>query len=55
MDLAGQALRNHGINNALVNVGGDLVALGTDENDEPWKIGVRSPDHLEQVAARCCG
>ncbi|MCG6954391.1 MAG: FAD:protein FMN transferase [Gemmatimonadetes bacterium] len=51
VDLAGQALRNHGINNALVNVGGDLVALGTDENDEPWKIGVRSPDHLEQVAA----
>lgn len=50
VDLAARALRNHGVNNALVNVGGDLVALGTDENDEPWKVGVRSPDHLEQVA-----
>jgi FAD:protein FMN transferase len=50
VDLAGQALRDHGVFNALVNVGGDLVALGTDEHDEPWKIGVRSPDHLEQVA-----
>jgi thiamine biosynthesis lipoprotein len=49
VDLAGQALRDHGVTNALVNVGGDLVALGTDEHDEPWEIGVRSPDHLDQV------
>jgi thiamine biosynthesis lipoprotein len=50
VDLAAQALRDHGIFNALVNVGGDLVALGVDENDDPWRVGVRSPDHLEQVA-----
>lgn len=49
VDLAAQALRDHGIFNALVNVGGDLVALGVDENDDPWRVGVRSPDHLEQV------
>jgi thiamine biosynthesis lipoprotein len=51
VDLAGRALRDQGVFNGLVNVGGDLVALGTDEHDEPWKIGVRSPDHLEEVAA----
>jgi thiamine biosynthesis lipoprotein len=50
VDLAAQALRDHGIFNALVNVGGDLVAMGVDENDDPWRVGVRSPDHLEQVA-----
>lgn len=49
VDLAGQALRDHGVFHALVNVGGDLVALGVDENDEPWRVGVRSPDHLEEV------
>jgi len=49
VDLAAQALRDHGIFNALVNVGGDLVAMGVDENDDPWRVGVRSPDHLEQV------
>lgn len=49
VDLAAQALRDHGIFNALVNVGGDLVALGVDENDDPWRVGVRSPDHVEQV------
>jgi thiamine biosynthesis lipoprotein len=32
-----------------VNVGGDLVALGVDENEEPWRVGVRSPDHLDEV------
>lgn len=49
VDLAARALRDHGIFNALVNVGGDLVAMGVDENDDPWRVGVRSPDHLEQV------
>lgn len=49
VDLAAQALKDHGIDHALVNVGGDLVALGVDENEEPWKVGVRSPDHLEDV------
>ena len=50
VDLAAQALRDSGIFHALVNVGGDLVAMGVDENDEPWKIGIRSPDHPDQVA-----
>jgi thiamine biosynthesis lipoprotein len=49
VDLAARALRAQGIFHALVNVGGDLVALGVDENDEPWRVGVRSPDHLEDV------
>lgn len=49
VDLAAQALRDQGIFHALVNVGGDLVALGVDENEEPWRVGVRSPDHLDEV------
>ena len=50
VDLAGQALKDNGIFHALVNVGGDLIAMGVDEEGEPWKVGVRSPDHLNEVA-----
>jgi thiamine biosynthesis lipoprotein len=49
VDLAAQALRDRGVFHALVNVGGDLVAMGVDENDEPWRVGVRSPDHLDEI------
>jgi thiamine biosynthesis lipoprotein len=51
VDLASRTLRDHGMFNALVNAGGDLMAMGTDDHGKPWKIGVRDPDHLEQVAA----
>lgn len=49
VDLAAQALRDHGIFHALVNVGGDLVAMGVGSDDEPWRIGIRSPEHPDQV------
>ncbi|MHB1194629.1 MAG: FAD:protein FMN transferase [Longimicrobiales bacterium] len=49
VDLAARALRDHGLFNALVNVGGDLVAMGVDEHEDPWRVGVRSPDDLDEV------
>jgi thiamine biosynthesis lipoprotein len=49
VDLAARVLRDQGIFDAIVNVGGDLVAMGVDADDEPWRVGVRSPDHLEQM------
>ena len=33
----------------LINVGGDLVALGVDEDEQPWSIGVRSPDEPDTI------
>lgn len=44
VDRAVRALRSYGVFNAVVNVGGDLYALGTSEDDDPWKVGIRSPD-----------
>jgi thiamine biosynthesis lipoprotein len=44
VDRAAEALRSYGIFNALVNVGGDLYALGRSEDGDPWKIGIRDPD-----------
>ncbi len=50
IDLAAEALRGHGVIDGLVNVGGDLVALGSDVSDEPWLIGVRAPDDPSGLA-----
>jgi thiamine biosynthesis lipoprotein len=49
VDAAARALRDHGVSHGLVNVGGDLVALGVAEDGEPWRIGVRSPEGPEEI------
>jgi len=43
VDRAVDALRAHGIRDGLVNVGGDLYVLGSSEDGDPWRVGVRSP------------
>jgi thiamine biosynthesis lipoprotein len=43
VDRAVQALREWGIEDGLVNVGGDLYAMGRSEDGDPWMVGVRSP------------
>jgi thiamine biosynthesis lipoprotein len=43
VDRAADALRHHGIENAIVVAGGDLYALGTSPDGEPWSIGIQSP------------
>jgi thiamine biosynthesis lipoprotein len=43
VDLAVAALREAGIQDGLVNAGGDLYALGRAEDGGPWEAGVRSP------------
>jgi thiamine biosynthesis lipoprotein len=49
VDLAAEALRSYGILNGLVNVGGDLYALGHSEDGDPWKIGIRDPDDPDGI------
>ncbi|MDH3457313.1 MAG: FAD:protein FMN transferase [Gemmatimonadota bacterium] len=43
VDRAVTALREWGIDHGLVNVGGDLYALGHSEDGDPWHVGIRSP------------
>ncbi len=50
VDRAVAALRDHGVTQAIVNVGGDLHALGHAPDGDPWAVGVRSPDD-ERVLA----
>ena len=49
VDRAVLALRRRGIDRALVNAGGDLYALGSSEDGDPWKIGIRSADRPDKL------
>ena len=51
VDRAVAVLREWGIQNALVNVGGDLYAMGVSEDGDPWNVGVRSPDDPRALVA----
>lgn len=51
VDRAVAVLREWGIQNALVNVGGDLYAMGVSEDGDPWNVGVRSPDDPQGLVA----
>ncbi len=42
VDAAISALRQQGINNAVINIGGDLRAIGR-HGERPWRIGIRHP------------
>ena len=42
VDAAIDALRKQGVNNAIINIGGDLRAIGKHGN-RPWVIGIRHP------------
>lgn len=42
VDLAIERIRERGIENAIVNAGGDLRAMG-DHGNRPWRIAVRKP------------
>jgi len=50
VDRAVAVLRDAGIDRALVDVGGDLYALGTAPDGEPWRIGIQDPNDSRALA-----
>ena len=50
VDRAADALRAAGVVDGLVNVGGDLVALGRAPDGAPWLVGVQAPDDPRRLA-----
>jgi FAD:protein FMN transferase len=50
VDRAVAALRAWGVSDALVNVGGDLHALGVSEGGDPWRVGIRSAEQPSRLA-----
>jgi thiamine biosynthesis lipoprotein len=54
LDRALALLRAQGVGNALVNIGGNVIALG-DKNGVPWRVGIRHPrtaGHLATLELR---
>jgi len=50
VDLAIEILKRKGINNAIINAGGDLKCIGTRGN-RPWRIAIRNPKAKNQLFA----
>lgn len=50
VDRAVDALRRRGVTRGIVNVGGDLYALGEAEPGAGWTVGIRSPEDPDRLA-----
>ena len=42
LDRASVFLRSRGVKNALINIGGNIIALGK-HGDKPWRVGIQDP------------
>ncbi|MBI1906584.1 MAG: FAD:protein FMN transferase [Rhodocyclales bacterium] len=49
LDRAVAILRERGINNALVNIGGNVMALGS-KGKQPWRLGIQHPREARPLA-----
>lgn len=49
LDMALQSLRSHGVKNALINIGGNIIALGK-HGDKPWRVGIQHPRKPSAIA-----
>jgi len=45
-----EVLREHGIENAIINAGGDIRVIGR-HGDRPWQVGLRHPRKPNDIAA----
>jgi thiamine biosynthesis lipoprotein len=42
LDLAANYLREQGVKSALINIGGNIIAIGMHGN-QPWRVGIQHP------------
>jgi thiamine biosynthesis lipoprotein len=49
LDRAAEILKQNGIQNALVNIGGNVLALGK-HGDRPWRVGIQHPRQPGPIA-----
>lgn len=50
LDRAVAILRQQGVNNALINIGGNIMALGS-KGGTPWRVGLQHPRSTSPLAA----
>ncbi len=49
LDRGATLLRQHGIQNALINIGGNVIALGS-KNGQRWRVGIQHPRAAGPIA-----
>lgn len=49
LDMAANYLRSQQVKNALVNIGGNIIALGQ-HGDKPWRVGIQHPRKPTAIA-----
>jgi len=49
LDRASKILRDHHIKNALINIGGNIIAIGQN-GDRPWRVGIQDPRGSQAIA-----
>ena len=47
-DKAAEILRENGTTSALINLGGNIMTIGSNPNGSPWRIGIRNPFSLDE-------
>jgi thiamine biosynthesis lipoprotein len=50
LDLAADYLRSQGVQGALINIGGNVMAVGS-RGGQPWRVGVQHPRQAGAIAA----
>ena len=49
LDLGLKILKANGVKNALINIGGNIIALGK-HGDKPWRVGIQHPRKPNAIA-----
>lgn len=49
VDKAKEILSSRGVSNALINIGGNIYALGNSPRKESWKIGIQNPGNKKGI------
>lgn len=49
LDIAAGYLRSQGVKHALINIGGNIIALGQ-HGDKPWRVGIQHPRNPNAIA-----
>ena len=49
LDRAAAILKARGVSNALINIGGNVLALGS-KGDTPWRVGIQHPREPRPLA-----
>ena len=52
VDRAKEILRSHGIESALIDIGGNIYALGSPSGKKSWQIGIRDPRYNDNIIHR---